>query len=165
MEKMRTREDVLKELEEVKKEAAGAAQFGSPQALVLQAGANAPLMATALGSLLEVALDIRDMVRGCHGALDFIGSEVASIEAMVERHITGQASVTSAPSLEEVPVIHISNEERIKELLDAGKLPGFEEVCENCGTRMEVSKQDEKAVEWTCPKCKRLVQSVIKQPE
>ena len=158
MEKMRNREDILKELEGVKADAAREAQFGNPAQLAMQAGINAPLIATALGSLLEVALDIRDQVRRCETSLVAISEQIDDAAGLVT------VDKGEEPP-EGVPVIRISNEERIAELLAQGKLKGFEEKCSNCGSLMKVIKQDEKAVEWTCPKCKRQGQSVSEQPK
>lgn len=173
MEKMRTREEILKEMEGVKTDAAREAQFGNPAQLAMQAGINAPLIATALGSLLEVALDIRDKLRNLANAADSL--ETIEEQVSEQREILDQffawACSTGPPGLgvrpeipeEDVPVIHISNEERIAELLAQGKLKGFEEKCESCGTLMKIIKQDEKHIEWECPKCKRWVTRVIEQ--
>jgi DNA repair exonuclease SbcCD ATPase subunit len=180
--KMRIREEILKELEEVKAEAAREAQFGNAPQLAMQAGINAPLIATALGSLLEVALDIRDLSE-C--IADYTRS--ASLQAIEQRDLLDllynaslrrkltpeeveklerlSEELTDKVDEEDVPVIHISNEERIAELLAQGKLKGFEEKCENCGTLMKIIKQDEKHIEWECPKCKRWVTRVFGQPK
>lgn len=174
MGKMRTREEILKELEAVKAEAAREAQFGNAPQLAMQAGINAPLIATALGSLLEVALDIRDRLRNLANvadSLETIEEQVSEQRKILDQLFawtcsTGTLGLGVRPEIpeEDVSVIHISNEERIQELLDQGKLKGFEEKCPNCDTLMKIVEQDEKAVEWQCPKCKRWVIRVIEQP-
>jgi len=206
---VRKREDILKELEAVKSEAAREAQFGNAPQLAMQAGINAPLIATALGSLLEVALDIRDLVDESREDLHIMQGDLTHqglihtnlvwvrkfLESTLNQHVIEHTrllgkmwdmarqfgvalaaiseQIDDAAGLvtvdkgeepqEEVPVIHISNEERIAELLAENKLKGFEEKCNKCGTPMKVIKQDEKSIELECPKCKRWVEREVEQ--
>lgn len=148
---MKTRKEILQELEAVRNDIAGQATMGNPAALAIQAGANAPVIATALGLLLEVALDIRETVQDLQEACK-------RGAAMIEEH----APFDSAE--EGIPVIEIGNEERIAELLAEGKLPGFEEPqsCPKCDTRMNTTERRGALTGWLCPKCQfRLTRNTV----
>ena len=178
---MRKREDILKELEEVKAEAARGAQFGNAPQLAMQAGINAPLMSTALGSLLEVALDIRDLVKGLAVATGGNGVVLGAINshAVEQRDLLGEifdlVRLSGPPpdkfvAGEDIPVIepgNVVNTDHLRKIFPPCPACGSENVngsltdetgrsrkCETCGHEWEL-KETEEAVEreQVCNKC------------
>lgn len=177
MGKMRTREDILKELEEVKADAARGAQFGNAPQLAMQAGINAPLMSTALGSLLEVALDIRDLAEAIrffaaecqeNGAALF--SELHEVQQEVRWLRVGRVEKEQELAAEDIPVIepgNVVNTEHLKKIFPPCPLCGSENTngvltdetgrsrkCETCGHEWELEEHGETIErEQVCDKC------------
>lgn len=136
---MRTRKKIEKELEGAQASAASVANLQAPQDTVMQAGANAPVIATAATLLVEVALDIREAVRRCEAQLGFVYGEVLALQDRLDPdNPTGEALV-----------IEPAHQEELEKLAAKGKLPGFEP---------EEEKKDE--TKYLCPKCGKMLVSV-----
>lgn len=124
---MKNKDAILKQLEGIKANSASQARFGSSDLLALQAGANAPLIATATGLLLEVALDMRDFLASINEHEIEHTRLLGETWDMVHDLYCGKLELEKpAPESDDVPVIHIANEDQINTLLEAGKLKGFE---------------------------------------
>ena len=94
---MRTREKILIELDEAQKNALVSVKMQLPQEVAMQAGANAPIMATALALLVEVVLDIRDMVYKAGGFGPLV------IEPANAEQLEKLAAEGKLPGLDELP--------------------------------------------------------------
>lgn len=154
---MRSRKKIKKELEGAQASAASVANLQAPQDTAMQAGANAPVIATAATLLVEVALDIRESLRRCEGQLGFVYGEVLALQDRLDLD----------NPIDEALVIEPAHQEALEKQATEGKLPGFEpeeigehiikDAAEELGKELGVDKvlEEEKKEETKClcPKC------------
>lgn len=118
---MRTKEQILTELDETQKNALVTAKIQLPREVAMQAGVNAPIMATALALLVEVALDIREQ-------LEELNSGITALSVADGEHkvlLADIAGVLGAPH-DGALVVSPANADQLEKLAAEGKLPGLE---------------------------------------
>lgn len=179
MAKMKTREEYVVAIMELRDMASEQGRVLTPGMVTEQALSNIPFGVGLLELLLEVGLDIRahlqqrqallesinecaieqrdslagffDIARQAESRLEFLYTEVAALSGAQPKSDDG----------EEIPLIQISNEERIAELLAKGELKGFEDEgepsrdCPTCGAKGAL-KYNPDAGYYMCFKCQTI---------